>query len=222
VQTQSDPRYTRRAVLLGTGVVGATLTTAGCLGQDGDSEGSPTDNGSPESASDGSSDQSSDGENPVTGEVSQQGDLRLSSPAFDDGEAIPEQYGYDQENVNPPLEIAGVPEGAPSLVLVVDDPDAVEPAGQVWDHWLVWNVPPDTETIPEGWEPEQAQQGTNDFDEVGYGGPSPPDEEHRYRFKCFALDTTLDLSQETDAEALGGAASGHVLAATQLDGTFAP
>ncbi|WP_435345984.1 YbhB/YbcL family Raf kinase inhibitor-like protein [Haloarchaeobius sp. HRN-SO-5] len=148
------------------------------------------------------------------------GDLTLTSQAFQDGERIPEQYGYRAENVNPPLDIDGVPDDAESLALVVDDPDAVKPAGKVWDHWVVWNVPPDTRRIPEGWDAAGATEGTNDFGERGYGGPNPPDREHRYRFKLFALDTTLDLSGDADAEALGEAMDGHVLAQTQLDGTY--
>lgn len=158
--------------------------------------------------------------NPIRGEIADMDELTLASPAFEDGERIPERYGYDEENVNPPLEIGGVPREAESLALIVDDPDAVEPAGKVWDHWIVWNVPPETATIPEGWDPEEATEGTNDFGEIGYGGPSPPDAEHRYRFKLFALDTRLDLPVETDAEALGDAIDGHVLARAQLDGTY--
>ncbi|WP_265112512.1 YbhB/YbcL family Raf kinase inhibitor-like protein [Halosolutus halophilus] len=148
------------------------------------------------------------------------GDLALTSPAFDDGDRIPDRYGYEAENVNPPLSIENVPDDAESLALIVDDPDAVDAAGQVWTHWLVWNVPPDTTTIPEDWEAEDAAEGTNDFGEVGYGGPNPPDAEHRYRFKLFALETTLDLSSETDADDLAEAMDGHVVAATQLDGAY--
>lgn len=183
---------------------------------------SGTDGGASEDAESDDSDETdtSENDNPVRGEIHGMGDLTLTSTAFDDGERMPEKYGYDAENVNPPLEIENVPEGAETLALVVDDPDAVEPAGKVWDHWIVWNIPPETTTIPEGWEPETATEGTNDFDEVGYGGPSPPDTEHRYRFKLFALDTRLDLSAETDAEALGAAMEGHVLDRTQLDGTY--
>ncbi|WP_254769466.1 YbhB/YbcL family Raf kinase inhibitor-like protein [Salinilacihabitans rarus] len=148
------------------------------------------------------------------------GELTLTSPAFDHGERIPEKYGYDAENVNPPLEIEGVPDEAESLALAVDDPDAIEPAGKVWDHWVVWNVPPETTEIPEGWEPDDAEEGTNDFGEVGYGGPNPPDREHRYRFKLFALETTLDLPAGTDVEDLGEAVEGRIVAQTQLDGAF--
>ena len=97
-------------------------------------------------------------------------DLTLSSPAFDDGEPIPRRYGYTEADVNPPLSITGVPEGAASLLLLVDDPDAVEPAGHIWDHWLVWDVDPDRESIPEEWSPDAAVEGQNDYGEQGYGG----------------------------------------------------
>jgi Raf kinase inhibitor-like YbhB/YbcL family protein len=150
-------------------------------------------------------------------------ELALSSPAFDDGERIPEQYGHDAADVSPPLTVSGVPDEAISLALVMDDPDAVEPAGKVWDHWVVWNVPPDAE-LPEGWDPEAdgATEGTNDFGERGYGGPAPPDREHTYRVRLFALDTTLDLPASADKEDLKVAMSGHVIAEAKLEGTYAP
>ncbi|WP_306059454.1 YbhB/YbcL family Raf kinase inhibitor-like protein [Natronococcus wangiae] len=147
-------------------------------------------------------------------------DLTLTSPEFDDGERIPDQYGHDAANVNPPLEIDGVPDEAVSLALIVDDPDAVEPAGTVWDHWIVWNILPETTTIPEDWDPDDAMEGTNDFGEPGYGGPSPPDREHKYRFTLYALDTTLDLESDTDAADLESAIDGHVIARTLLEGTY--
>jgi Raf kinase inhibitor-like YbhB/YbcL family protein len=134
------------------------------------------------------------------------GDLELASPAFDHGERIPEEYGYTERNVNPPLEIDGVPDDAESLALIVDDPDAREPAGKVWDHWLVWNVPPETASIPEDWEPTDATEGTNDYGDHGYGGPNPPDREHTYRFRLFALDTTLEHGSDADAADIESAA----------------
>lgn len=147
------------------------------------------------------------------------GDLTLTSPAFEAGETIPEKYGKAYQNVNPPLTIDGVPGDATSLVLIMDDPDA---PGGTFTHWLAWNVPPDIGTLPEGWTPpEQVVQGENDFGGVGYGGPKPPSE-HTYRFKLYALDATLDLSSGADKQALGDAMAGHVLAQTQLKGTFAP
>jgi Raf kinase inhibitor-like YbhB/YbcL family protein len=148
--------------------------------------------------------------------------LQLSSPAFANGEPIPDQYGYTVEDVNPPLEIDGVPEGTESLALVMDDPDAVEPAGKVWDHWVVWNVDPTTATIPEDWTPSDAEQGSNDYGERGYGGPNPPDGEHTYRLRLFALDQHLDLEPDTTKDDLEAAMDGGVTAEAQLEGTYAP
>ncbi|MFB6106220.1 MAG: YbhB/YbcL family Raf kinase inhibitor-like protein [Halobacteriaceae archaeon] len=150
--------------------------------------------------------------------------LELASPAFDDGAPIPETYGYTESNVNPPLTFDGVPEGAESLALVLDDPDAVEPAGKVWDHWVVWNIPPDLGGAPEDWVPASvgADEGKNDYGDPGYGGPNPPDGEHTYRFVLYALDATLSLDAGTTAEDLRTAIEGHVLAEATLTGTYAP
>jgi Raf kinase inhibitor-like YbhB/YbcL family protein len=148
--------------------------------------------------------------------------LHLSSPDFASGERIPEQYGYRMQNVNPPLSVSGVLDGAETLALVVDDPDAVEPAGKVWDHWVVWNIDPETSEIPEGWTPTEASQGENSYGERGYGGPNPPDREHTYRFKLYALDTTLDLDAGATKADLEAAMEGHVLDETVLEGTYAP
>lgn len=161
-------------------------------------------------------------DNPVVGDTTQRGDLVVTSPAFDDGERIPERYGHDHDNVNPPLTITGTPGDAASLVLVMDDPDAVEPAGKVWLHWLVWNIDPDQNTIPEGWDADAAIVGENDFGNHRYDGPAPPDAEHTYRFKLYALDTTLDLAASASKRAVGAAMTGGVLAQTQLTGTYEP
>lgn len=126
------------------------------------------------------------------------------------------------ENVNPPLEIDDVPDDAASLVIVMDDPDAVEPAGQIWVHWLVWNVQPEPSTILEDWDPDEAVEGENDFGEIGYGGPSPPDEPHTYRIKLYALDAVLDLEEVATIDDLGEAIHERVVARTQLTGTYAP
>lgn len=201
---------TRRSVIIGT-----SLLVAGCVGPDSSVDQTPTDEESGDSGA-----PSSDSDNPATGETDQVGDLMLSSPAFEDGEQIPEKYGYEAENVNPPLEFENVPDEVETLALVMDDPDAVEPAGTVWDHWVVWNIPAGTTTIPENWNPSTAKEGTNDYGTVGYGGPNPPDEAHRYRFKLFALDATLDLPSETDVVTLGSAMEGRILEQTQLDGTY--
>lgn len=148
--------------------------------------------------------------------------LRLTSPEFADGEPIPDRYGYAAENVTPPLSIDGVPEDAESLVLVMDDPDAVEPAGKVWNHWVIWNIDPTTSTIPEGWDAAGAVQGRNDYGEPGYGGPNPPDREHTYRFKLYALDRRLSLEAGATAEQLEAAMDDSIVAETRLRGTYAP
>lgn len=148
--------------------------------------------------------------------------LQLTSPAFADGDPIPAEYGYTERNVNPPLEINGVPEAADSLALVVDDPDAVEPAGKIWDHWLVWNIDSATSMIPEGWDVSGAVQGRNDYGDQTYGGPNPPDAEHTYRFRLYALDERLGLDAGATKDQLEAAMEGHILAETQLEGTYTP
>ncbi|MFW5964969.1 MAG: YbhB/YbcL family Raf kinase inhibitor-like protein, partial [Natronomonas sp.] len=137
-------------------------------------------------------------------------ELRLTSPVFADGDAIPRQYGYTEANVNPPLEIDGVPDDAETLALVVDDPDAVEPAGKVWDHWLVYDIDPARTTIPEDWDGGDATEGTNDYGESGYGGPNPPDREHTYRFRLYALDAPVDLDAGASKTELEAAMDGHI------------
>lgn len=159
---------------------------------------------------------------PLAGDATELGDLDLTSPAFDDEGPIPREYGRHQRDVNPPLAIAGVPADAGSLILVMDDPDAVEPAGKVWLHWLVWNIDPARERIPEDWDGGGAVEGENDFDERGYGGPAPPDGKHTYRFKLYAADRTLDLPASASRARVGEAIDGHVLARTHLEGTYAP
>lgn len=146
----------------------------------------------------------------------------LTSPAFENGGPIPDKYGYTVENVNPPLEIDGVPDETESVALVMDDPDAVEPAGKIWDHWVVWNIDPATTTIPEDWDASGAAEGRNDYDEQGYGGPNPPDREHTYRFRLFALDQQLDLGPASTTDQLESAMAGSILAETQLHGVYAP
>jgi Raf kinase inhibitor-like YbhB/YbcL family protein len=148
--------------------------------------------------------------------------LQLSSPAFEDGASIPQQYGYTAADVNPPLEIDGVPAEARSLALVVDDPDAREPAGKIWDHWVVWNIDPDRGSIPADWPAADAVEGQNDYGSRGYGGPNPPDREHTYRFRVSALDTVLDLESGASKADLEDAMEGHVLAEATVLGTYAP
>lgn len=146
-------------------------------------------------------------------------DLAVTSPAFEDGAPIPEKYGKAFANVNPPLRLAGLPDDAASLALIVDDPDA---PGGTFDHWLVWNIPPETTEIPEGWDPPSGVvEGTNDFGNVGYDGPRPP-EKHTYRFEGYALDATLSIERGAEKDALESAMEGHLLAQDVLTGTFTP
>mgnify|MGYP000085473397 FL=1 len=151
-------------------------------------------------------------------------DLQLTSPAFEDGETIPERYGYTEDNVNPPFEISGAPSNTESFLIVVDDPDAREPAGKIWDHWVVWNIDADTESIPEDWDPggAGAVAGENDYGETGWGGPNPPDREHTYRFLLYALDDRLNLGRDATKDDVYDAAEGCVVGKAQLEGTYAP
>jgi Raf kinase inhibitor-like YbhB/YbcL family protein len=150
--------------------------------------------------------------------------LTLTSPAFEDGEKIPGEYGYKERNVNPPLKINGVPGGTQSLVLIMDDPDAVDPAGKVWDHWIVWNIDPNTTEIPENWDPADtsAVEGQNDYGETGYGGPNPPDREHTYQFELSALETTLDFDESATKEDLQPKIAIYEIAKAELEGMYAP
>ena len=144
--------------------------------------------------------------------------MKLTSPEFEDGKYMPEKYGNTRDNVNPPLEIEHVPEEAESLVLIMDDPDAMEPAGKIWEHWTVWNIPTDTEKIKEDSSP--GVEGTTDFRKRGYGGPNPPDGVHTYYFKLYALDTELDLPEDSRKEHVEEAMEENVLEKTELTCKF--
>lgn len=146
--------------------------------------------------------------------------MNIDSPEFGEDERIPDRYGYTNEDVNPPLTISGVPDEAESLVLIMDDPDAMEPAGQIWDHWVAWDIDPERERIPEDGSP--GVEGQNSYGDQGYGGPNPPDSEHTYHFRLYALDTTLDLPAGATRDDVEDAMDGHVLMDAELTGTFAP
>ena len=155
------------------------------------------------------------------------GNLKLTSSAFSDGGEIPRECGYKHGNEEPPLSSSGIPEGTKSLALIMDDPDAMEPAGKVWVHWIVWNIPSDIGGAGDLGETKITDQngigeGITDFGERGYGGPAPPDKKHTYVFKLYALDNTLDLYAETEKADLEKAMEGHIIEQTQLTGTYAP
>jgi Raf kinase inhibitor-like YbhB/YbcL family protein len=152
--------------------------------------------------------------------------LKITSDAFKHNGEIPALYTCDGQDVSPPLKWAGVPAGAKSLALIVDDPDAPDPAApkMVWVHWVLCNIPPDAEGLPEAVKANQLPRGTveglNDWRRTGYGGPCPPIGRHRYFFKLYALDTVLKgLKQPTKSE-LEGAMHGHILAEAELVGTY--
>ena len=148
-------------------------------------------------------------------------DLILESAAFKNGEQIPKKYGYKNTNINPPLTIKGIPQDAKSLVLIMDDPDAMGAVGKVWVHWVVWNIAPTAE-IKENSIPVGAIEGKTDFGEVGYGGPAPPDKEHTYIFKLYALDTNLNLKEGTSKKDVEKSMKDHILAEAKLTGRYSP
>lgn len=150
--------------------------------------------------------------------------LVLSSPAFDAQGPIPIQFTCEGHDVSPPLGWRGAPPGTQSLALIVDDPDAPDPAApkRTWVHWVVYNLPVTTALLPEGVKtlPPGTREGLNDWQRTGYGGPCPPVGTHRYFFKLYALDTVLpDLQAPTKAK-LEQAMAGHVLARAELVGTY--
>ncbi len=151
--------------------------------------------------------------------------MTLSSPAFQHNGRIPSKYSCEGEDVSPPLAWENVPNGAKSLVLIIDDPDAPDPKAprMVWVHWVVYNIPPDTKSLPENVGKVRLQQsallGLNDFKKAGYGGRCPPIGRHRYFHKLYALDITLDLRGATKSQ-IERAMQGHVLANAELIGTY--
>ncbi|MDP3998544.1 MAG: YbhB/YbcL family Raf kinase inhibitor-like protein [bacterium] len=142
--------------------------------------------------------------------------LTLKSPAFNHNDSIPSKYTCQGENINPPLEISGIHPATKSIALIVDDPDA--PAG-TWVHWTGWNIPPTTKDILEN-SRLNGTEGTTSFGKPGYGGPCPPSGTHRYFFKLYALDTTLELPSTAKKEELEKAMKEHILDKTELIGLY--
>ena len=148
--------------------------------------------------------------------------MKLESSAFENGKVIPRKYGYKTENFSPPLQISEIPEGTKSLVLIMDDPDAMGAVGKVWVHWVLWNISPNTKEISENSIPNNSIEGKTDFDEVGYGGPAPPDKEHTYIFKLYALNETLNLKKDSTKEEIEKSMKQYILDEVKLEGKFAP
>ncbi len=144
---------------------------------------------------------------------------KLTSPEFENSGNIPSLYTCDEANVSPPLKIEGVPAKAKTLVLIMDDPDAMKPAGKVWDHWVAFNIPVETKEIAEGRNPEGVM-GINSRGNLTYGGPCPPDGEHRYYFRLYALDTKLKLKEGATKTEVLKAIEGHVIEQAELMGKY--
>ena len=143
--------------------------------------------------------------------------MKIESPAFKNSELIPSKYTCDGEDINPPLVISDVPENAKSLVLIVDDPDA---PGGTWVHWTIWNIDPQTKEIPENSCPKDAVEGITDSGRPGYSGPCPPSGTHRYFFKLFALNTTLNLGTSAGVADIEREMEGNILAKAVLIGLY--
>jgi len=143
--------------------------------------------------------------------------MEISSSAFANNENIPAKYTCDGDNISPPLTFANVPENTKSLVLINNDPDA--PAG-TWVHWTVWNIDPTTTEVAENKIPKNGDEGMTSFGFRHYGGPCPPSGTHRYFFKLYALDTSLELDTGSTAVDLETAIDGHILEQTELIGLY--
>jgi Raf kinase inhibitor-like YbhB/YbcL family protein len=152
--------------------------------------------------------------------------LTVTSTAFSPNGSIPVKYTCEGPGVSPPLEIGGVPAGAKSVVLIVEDPDAPDPAKptRVVTHWVAYNIPPNTSTLAENASksglPSGAAQGLNEKNAVGYMGPCPPIGAHRYFFKVSALDTVLTGLNKPKKADVAAAMKGHVVGSGELIGTY--
>lgn len=158
---------------------------------------------------------------PQTETTRQRYELRVSSPAFGQGSAIPSEHTCEGHDVAPDLAWTPPPPGTQSVALLVEDPDAPDPARPttVFTHWIVTGITPTVTQLRGGRLPGGAVQGTNDFGTRTWGGPCPPIGRHRYFFKIFALDIALDAPGITRFELLA-AMKGHILAQGELVGTY--
>jgi Raf kinase inhibitor-like YbhB/YbcL family protein len=153
-----------------------------------------------------------------------EGHMRIVSSSFSHEGPIPALYTCEGKDISPPITWSEVPPGTKSLALIVDDPDAPDPAApkMTWVHWVLYNLPPTSAGLPESVKtlPEGTREGVNDWKRTGYGGPCPPIGRHRYFHKLYALDTVLpDLKQPTKAR-LEEAMKGHILSEARLVGTY--
>mgnify|MGYP001006343548 FL=1 len=143
--------------------------------------------------------------------------MQLISPEFKNNEIIPGKFTCDGLNINPELKIYGIPDNALSLAIILNDPDSV---GGDWSHWVAWNIDPKTSNIAENSVPTGAVVGKTDFGNNKYGGPCPPSGSHKYIFYLYALDTSLDIPQNSTKADLLKALEGHLIAETELMGVY--
>ena len=139
-------------------------------------------------------------------------DFTISCSDFNEGEEIPKNFGYKFENEEPNISFNRPPSSTTTLALIMDDPDAMDAVGKIWVHWLQYHNLSESSPV----------EGKTDFDEIGYGGPAPPDKRHTYIFKAYALDTELELEEGYSKQELEDAMKGHIIAEAKLTGTYAP
>ena len=150
----------------------------------------------------------------------------ITSSAFADQGEIPIRYTCEGEDISPPLEWTDPPVGTASFVLIIDDPDAPDPAAPrtIWVHWVLYNLPAAARQLPEAVSqsalPPGTCEGTNDWKRTGYGGPCPPIGRHRYFHKIYALDTVLPALRDPTKVAIEKAMAGHILGKAEIVGTY--
>ncbi len=153
--------------------------------------------------------------------------MTIESSAFGQNQPIPRKFTADGSDVSPPLRWSGAPAGTKEFAMIVDDPDAPRP--QPWVHWLIYHIPANVNSLPEGVPPSErvsdpggALQGRNSWGKIGYGGPEPPHGHgtHHYHFKLYALDTSLGLKPGATKEEVLDAIKGHIIAEGELIGTY--
>lgn len=148
--------------------------------------------------------------------------MQLFSRAFKNMGIIPEKYTCDGANINPPLSFQDIPPHTESLALIMVDfdvPPTIHPEG-IWVHWMIWDIPPEIRKMAEG-ETSVGTEGLNSSGSVGYIGPCPPDKEHRYFFRLYALNNVLNISLDSNKNDLEDAMDGHIIGQTELMGRYA-
>jgi Raf kinase inhibitor-like YbhB/YbcL family protein len=141
----------------------------------------------------------------------------ISSTNFKNGQEIPKKFGYNFENFKPEILINNIPKNTKALALVMDDPDAMEAVGKIWVHWIAF-----TNELIQSFSSSKIIEGINDFNEIGYGGPAPPDKRHTYIFKIYAIDSNLNLKTGFTKLELIDSIRGHIIGESQLTGNFSP